>query len=165
MIPFSSLSSIPVPIPGLLVNLNSIRRHANEAGLPSAIKIDQNDRHDKADLCGPLIPNRSDVRFQTSWVLSTASGVCTRLSVWNHTQSQLPSLFPATFVALHFIDMASREADKPLLLSAILESKDEVAIIRLFFLIFFSRYRSWKYCWRCKATILFFVTQCGGQRR
>ena len=33
--------------------------------------------------------------------------------------------------------MASREADKPLLLSAILESKDEVAIIRLFFLIFF----------------------------
>ena len=62
MIPFSSLSSIPVPIPGLLVNLNSIRRHANEAGLPSAIKID---RHDKADLYGPLIPNRSDVRFQT----------------------------------------------------------------------------------------------------
>ena len=32
--------------------------------------------------------------------------------------------------------MANRETDKSLLLSAILGSKDEVAIIRLFFLIF-----------------------------
>ena len=36
-----------------------------------------------------------------------------------------------------YLYMASREANKPLLLSAILESKDEVAMIRLFFPDFF----------------------------
>ena len=47
------------------------------------------------------------------------------------SQSQLPTLPPpyATLIVLLFY-MASRETDKPLLLSAMLASKDKVALMR-----------------------------------
>jgi hypothetical protein len=43
------------------------------------------------------------------------------------------STFTLTFIAFFFLSMASQEMDKPLLLSAILGSKDGIVTIRVFF--------------------------------
>ena len=82
-------------------------------------------------------------------------------------KSQLPNSFSSvTLIILSFLKMASRK-DKPLLLSAMLGSKDELIVMWLFLqwlILIYSRYRSWRCRWKCEGILLFCVTLRGGHQ-